>query len=184
MYFSEYLLHYLIEGIQDIKDKYFILSPQHRKLSDASWDTTTDPEYLNIPYSECNNIDIFDLRYKNKHNGDISITLEERGKYAGWFDVYSKEFYENIAPIHDDWKGYGPWDWYSLILGNIIKQNGISIKHYTLRGQTIGEYWVGPLLENDGYSGYYKNQLVQIFESNMENYVKKGLQMLKEKNII
>lgn len=192
MYFSEYLLHYLIEGVADIKDKYFILSPQHRKLSDPSWDATTDPDYMDIPYSECNNIDIFDLRFKNKYNGDISITLEERGKYAGWFDVYSKEFYENIAPIHDDWSGYGPWDWYSLILGNIIKQKGIDIKHYTLRGQTIGEYWVGPLLKNDGYSGYYKNQLVlnnipsqrQIFESNMENYVKRGLQMLKEKNII
>ena len=87
MYFSEYLLYYLIEGLSNIKDKYFVLSPQHRKLSDASWDITTDPEYLNIPYSEYNNIDIFDLRDKNKNNEEISITSEENGKNAGWFDV-------------------------------------------------------------------------------------------------
>jgi hypothetical protein len=192
MYFSEYLLYYLIEGLSNIKDKYFVLSPQHRKLSDASWDVTTDPEYLNIPYSEYNNIDIFDLRYKNKNNEEISITSEENGKNAGWFDVYSKEYYEILFPVHDDWSGYGPWDWYCLIIKNYIKPKGINIQHYTLRGQTIGEYWVGPLLENDGYSGYYKNQLVlndipnqrQIFESNMENYVTKGIQILKEKNII
>ena len=132
------------------------------------------------------------VRLRNKNNGEISITSEENGKNAGWFDVYSKEYYEILFPVHDDWSGYGPWDWYCLIIKNYIKPKGINIQHYTLRGQTIGEYWVGPLLENDGYSGYYKNQLVlndipnqrQIFESNMENYVTKGIQILKEKNII
>ena len=192
IYFSEYLLHYLIEGVLNIKDKYFVLSPQHRKLSDASWDSTTDPDYLSIPYSEYNNIDIFDLRYKNKHNGEVSINIEEQGKHAGWFDLYSKEFYEELFPIPDNWSGYGPWDWYCLILKSHIRQTGINIPHYILRGQTVGEYWTGPLLKNDGYSGYYKNQLVlndipnqrQIFESNMESYINKGLQMLQDKNII
>ena len=45
VYFSEYTLYYLIESAKQIKNKYFVLSPQHRKLTDNSWDPTTDKDY-------------------------------------------------------------------------------------------------------------------------------------------
>jgi hypothetical protein len=191
MYFSEYLLYYMIEGIKNIKDKYFVLSPQHRKMSDFSWDPTTSPDFLDVPYSQCNNIDVFDLRIQDQ-NKDTSIIQVSDGKWAGWFDLYSKSFYEDLCPIQDDWSGYGPWDWYSLILTNIAKQNGLDFKRYVVNGQTIGEYWTGVLLEKDGFSGYYKNFITkniipnqrEIFESNMESYVIKGVKMLQDKNII
>lgn len=190
MYFSEYLLYYMIEGVKNIKDKYFVLSPQHRKMSDSSWDPTTSIDFINIPYSQCNEIDAFDLITQNTN--DISIVQTPDGKWAGWFDLYSKSFYEELCPIHNDWSGYGPWDWYSLILTNIAKQNKIDFKRYTVNGQVIGEYWTGALLEKDGFSGYYKNFIVkndipnqrEIFESNMELYVIKGIKMLQDKNII
>jgi len=193
MYFSEYLLHYITQTLSNINDQYFVLSPQHRKLSDSSWDSTTDPDYLHIPYSEYNNVDLFDIRYNNKQKeNEISVELSQNGKYAGWFDVYSKAFYEDLSPAQDDWKGYGPWDWYSLILTNYAKQHGVDFKHYVLRGLTIGEYWTGPLQQNDGFSGYYKNQITRNiipdqrkqFEASMEQYVTKGIKMLKDKNII
>jgi hypothetical protein len=192
MYFSEYLLYYITEGIKDIKDKYFILSPQHRKMSDHSWDPTTAPDCLDIPYSQYNDVDVFDLRIQNQNRNDISIISIPNGKWAGWFDLYSKAFYEDLCPIHDDWSGYGPWDWYSLILTNITKQNGIDFKRYVVNGQTIGEYWTGVLLEKDGFSGYYKKQITKNdipsqrkqFESSMESYVMKGIKMLQDKNII
>jgi hypothetical protein len=191
MYFSEHLLYYMIEGVKNIKDKYFVLSPQHRRMSDSSWDPTTSPDCFDIPYSQCNNIDVFDLRIQNQ-NKDTSMIQVPDGKWAGWFDLYSKSFYEDLCPIHDDWSGYGPWDWYSLILTNIAKQNGIDFKRYIVSGQTIGEYWTGVLLEKDGFSGYYKNLITkniipnqrEIFESNMESYVIKGIKMLQDKNII
>ena len=192
MYFSEHLLYYMIEGVRNIKDKYFILTPQHRKMSDSSWDPTTAPDCINIPYTQYNDIDVFDLRIQNQNREDISITKSPDGKWAGWFDLYSKAFYEELCPIHDDWSGYGPWDWYSLILVNIVKQNGIDFKRYIVDGQTIGEYWTGVLFEKDGLSGYYKNLLVkndipnqrEIFEANMESYIIKGIKMLQDKSII
>jgi hypothetical protein len=192
MYFSEYLLYYMIEGIRNIKDKYFILTPQHRKMSDPSWDPTTAPDCLNIPYSQYNNVDVFDLRVQNQNREDVSIISSPDGKWAGWFDLYSKEFYEDLCPVHDDWSGYGPWDWYSLILVNIAKQNKIDVKRYIVSGQTIGEYWTGDLLENDGFSGYYKKLITknttpnqrEVFESNMESYIIGGVKMLQNKNII
>jgi hypothetical protein len=192
VYFSEYSLMYMIESAKQLNDDYFVLNCQHRKLTDSSWDPTTDPNYLSVPYEECNKLDIFDIRYKNKNQeSEIFLTKVDSPKYAGWFDLYSKKFYEDIAPIHPDWNGYGPWDWYSMLLLSSIK-NRINFSQYLLRGQTIGDYWIGPLEEVNGFSGYYKdfiklnnipNQRAN-FEANMINYVNKGIGMLKEKGII
>lgn len=192
MYFNEHLLYYMIEGAKTIKDKYFVLSPQHRRMSDSSWDPTTSPDCLDVPHSQYNSIDVFDLRIQDQNRNDVSIIQIPDGKWAGWFDLYSKAFYEDLCPIHDNWSGYGPWDWYSLILTNIAKQNGVDFKRYVVNGQTIGEYWTGVLLEKDGFSGYYKNFITknntpnqrETFESNMELYVTKGIKMLQDKNII
>ena len=192
MYFSEHLLYYIVEGVRNIKDKYFILSPQHRKMSDNSWDPTTSSHCINTPYDKHNEVDVFDIRTITKNQDEITITQIPNGKWAGWFDLYSKEFYEDLCPFHDDWSGYGPWDWYSLILVNIVKQNGIDFKRYIIDGQIIGEYWTGVMLEKDGLSGYYKNLLVKnnipnqrtIFESNLDSYITKGIKMLQDKNII
>lgn len=192
VYFNEYALYYLIEGAKQIKNKYFVLSPQHRKLTDPSWDPTTDSLYLNIPYDKCNEISIYDIRYNQKSEQNISIEPVIHTKFAGWCDIYSKAFYEDLVPIHEDWNGYGPWDWYSMILINYAKQFNIDFQQYVLRGPTVGDYWTGNWKDKDGLSGYYKNLITrkdipnqrENFEANMEQYVKKGILMLKEKGII
>jgi hypothetical protein len=193
MYFTEHTLYYLTESIRNIKDKYFVLSPQHRKLSDASWDVSTDPDFLNLPYSDCNKVDLYDMRSHIKtRDVEIYPELNPQAKFAGWFDIYSKAFYEDLFPIQDDWKGYGPWDLYCLILNQYLKQFGVNYNHYTLRGQTTGEYWTGNFMNTNGYTGYYKNLLTlkdipnqrQIFESNLNQYIEKGILTLKEKGIL
>ena len=193
IYFTEHLIYYMIESLRNINDKYFILTPQHRKLSDHTWDPTTDPDYLSVPYDRYNEVDLYDIRYKLKTNpSEISLEETTNGKFAGWMDVYSKGFYEHLVPLHDDWHGYGPWDFYSYIIISFLKSKNIDCKHYVLRGQTVGEHWIGPLLENDGFSGYYKEFIVknivpnqrEIFESNLKNYISRGIEMLQEKNII
>lgn len=193
IYFSENTLAYIIESLKQINDKYFVLSPQHRKLSDPSWDPTTDTIYLNIPYEDYNKIGLYDVRYNNKTvTRDVVVEDIPSGKSAGWFDVYSKAFYEDLVPIQHNWKGYGPWDWYYLIMKTIIQQHGITIKNYTFRGETIGEYWTGIMQQKNGYSGYYKDRIKlndipnqrQQFEAKMGEYIETGIQMLKDKKII
>jgi hypothetical protein len=192
VYFSELTIPLLIQGAAQIKNKYFVLSPQHRKLTDPSWDPTTDTSYLDIPYDKCNEISIFDIRNNNKQNNEITIDPVSNVKFAGWCDIYSKDFYEELVPIHEDWNGYGPWDWYSMILINYAQQFNIDFQQYVLRGQTVGDYWTGSWKDKDGLSGYYKDLIVRNeipnqranFEANMEQYVKKGILMLKEKGII
>ena len=145
MYFSEYLLYYLAETISTIKDKYFVLSPQHRKLSDPTWDPTTDPDYLHIPYSEYNNVDVFDIRYNNKQKMDnISVEQSVNGKYAGWFDLHNKSFYEQFMPSMPEWHGYGPWDFFGMNMANFaISQYKTDVQQYVLRNQIVCERNLG-----------------------------------------
>ena len=192
IYFSEYLLYYLIEATTSIPNKYFVITPEIYKMWDSTWDEITDEQYLNIPYNEWDKGDIFDLRYNLKIlNKEILLHPTQNNKWAIWFDIYNKAFYEDLCPVHDDWSGYGPWDWYSNILSEYVKSKGVDFQQYVLKGQTIFEYQTGPLKERD-FTNYYKDFIkVKIgakeqrekFECKMEEYLQKGLKMIKDKNI-
>jgi len=190
MYFSEYLLAYLIESAKCISNEYFVVTPQISKLWDYTWDEITNPEYQNISYDSWSNVDIFDIRNNLKNSiQESSLVPTNKNKWAGWFDLYNKKFYEELCPIHNDWSGYGPWDCYSMILAEYAKKTGVDFQQYLLQGETIFEYSVGPL-KNGGFSKYYKDLLYlnnipnqrQQFESRMQEYLQKGIQQLKENN--
>lgn len=190
MYFSEYTLALLIEGARQIENKYFVITPQIHKLWDSTWDEITNPEYQNVPYNQWDQVDVFDIRNNLKINTpEISLIPTERNKWAGWFDLYNKAFYEELCPIHDDWSGYGPWDWYSMMLSEHLKYNGADFQQYVLSGQTIFEYSVGPLKETNGFSQHYRDLIItndipnqrKIFESKMRDYLQKGIKLFENK---
>jgi hypothetical protein len=192
MYFSEHLLAYLVQAAQSISNEYFVITPEIYKLWDNTWDILTNKEYLNIPYNNWNEVDIFDIRNNLKNNQEeILLDPSPVSKWAGWFDLYNKKMLEELCPIQDNWKGYGPHDWYSLMVTEHVKSQGVDFQQYILRGQIIFEYSVGPL-KNGGLSKYYKDLLVlndtpnqrQQFESKMNEYLQKGIQQLKNKNIL
>jgi hypothetical protein len=192
MYFSEHLLTLLIESTKQIKTKYFVITPEIYKLWDDTWDVITDKDYIDVPYNNWDQVDVFDIRNNLKNSQkEIFLDPSPSSKWAGWFDLYNKEMLEELCPIQDDWEGYGPHDWYSLIITEHVKSKGVDFQQYILRGQTIFEYSVGPL-KNGGFSKYYKdllslnhtpNQRKQ-FESKMNEYLQKGIHQLKEKNVI
>jgi len=161
MYFSEYLLTYLIEGIKEIKNKYFVLTPQISKMWDSSWDEITNNNFKNIPHKEWDTVDIFDVINKNNYpEEDTSIMEIQNNKWAGWFDVYNKAFYEELCPFNSEWKGYGGYDYYSMLVSEYAKKHlKYDFKQYVINGQTIFEYGVGPL-KDGGFYQYYKNMLV------------------------
>ena len=194
-YFSEYALAYLLESVKQINNKYFVVTPQVSKVGDVDWDKITNPRYLNIPYSDYLNIDVYDLRYENKtSNEDINLKLLNKSKFAGWFDLYNKEFYEELCPVQDDWKGYGPWDYYSMMIADFVKHHEVDFQQYLLQGETIWMYPSGPLLKNgaNGFTQYYRDRLKtneipnqrKEFESKLPEYINKGIESLKLKNII
>jgi hypothetical protein len=197
VYFSEYLLPYITQLAQSVNNKYFMITPQIGKFWDNSWDSITNPIYLNKKNEEWSETDVFDIAYNNQYNqSDISLLPINNSKWAGWFDLYNKAFYEELCPVLDEWKGYGGWDLYSMIITSHVKKLGVDFQQYALHGETIFEYSVGPLYgkNRDGFSSYYKDLLVlkdnsangqrQDFESNIQKYVSITLNNLKEKNII
>lgn len=197
IYFSEYTLPYLIEAAKQVTNKYVVITPQISKVGDADWDEITKPQYRSIPYSDYLKVDIFDIRNDNKTK-ENSYTLypTQKSKWAGWFDLYNKAFFEELCPIQSDWKGYGPWDYYSILLTNFIKTQKVDFQQYLFQGETIWMYPTGPLIGSniDGFSKYYRDNIVfkegdkhsqrEVFESNMNNYLNIGLQNLKNKNIL
>ena len=175
MWFHEYALFYIIESAKQLKDKYFIITPEIHKLWDWTWDELVNENYKDVPYEDWNKSDIFEIQ--SRALGEPYIQQTTRFKYAGWFDLYSKDFME-LIPIPDDWKGYGPWDYYSMLVSDIAVKNGIDIKEYILRNQIIFEYH--PNKEDKGnFADYYKDLLLlnkienqrQVVESKFPHYI-------------
>jgi hypothetical protein len=192
MYFSEYLLTYLIEGVKQIQNKYFVITPQIHKLWDQTWDEITNPLYQNVPYTDWNKVDTFDIRNNLKiNNEEVGLSPVRNNKWAGWFDLYNKAFYEELVPFRKDWSGYGPWDFYSMIAASKAKSEGADFQQYLLTGQTIFEYSVGPLKDTNGFSNHYRDYLVkndipnqrEVFESKFQQYLNEWYQYAKNKKL-
>ena len=175
MWFHEYALFYIIESAKQIKDKHFIITPEIHKLWDWTWDELVNENYKDVPYEDWNKSDIFEIQ--SKALGEPYIQQTTRFKYAGWFDLYSKDFME-LIPIPDDWKGYGPWDYYSMLISDIAVKNGIDIKEYVLRNQIIFEYHPNKE-DKSNFADYYKDLLSlnkienqrQVVESKFPHYI-------------
>ena len=191
MYVTEHLLFYLIDASQQINKDYFVITPQIPKLWDSTWDIISHNDYNHIDYNEWNSIDVYDVRYKFKSStNDVNIKSIFPYKWAGWMDLYSKKFWEDFYVSHKDWEGYGPCDFYSMLLADFAKKQGLDFEQYLLENIIPHEYPSGP--NKQSYTNYYKDFIVlnnipdqrKIFESKMTEYLKKGAKELKEKNII
>ena len=105
-------------------------------------------------------------------------------------DLYNKKMWETFYSV-EGWNGYGAHDWYTMQLTQYAKDRGVDIQQYILENQIVCEYESGPLKEGN-LSKYYKDMLVlnnipnqrQQFESKMNEYIRIGIQQLKEKNIL
>ena len=175
MWFHEYALFYIIESAKQVKDKYFIITPEIHKLWDWTWDELVNENYKDVTYEDWNKSDIFEIQ--SRALGEPYVEQTSRFKYAGWFDLYSKDFIE-LIPVPDDWKGYGPWDYYSMLISDIAVKNGINIKEYVLRNQIIFEYHPNKE-DKDNFADYYKDLLSlnkienqrQVVESKFPHYI-------------
>jgi hypothetical protein len=120
-------------------------------------------------------------------------------KYAGWFDLYSKSYYENLAPVLEEWNGYGPWDLYSMNVCQIAKHHGVDVQQHILKNQIIWFSDTGCLKNDEEYGGDGKLKLLykefiplklgrqeqrSDIDNNLAFYVNKWIEYAKSKNIL
>ena len=197
--FSEYSLYYLIESAKQIKNEYFILTPQIFKSWDSSWDILVNEKFKDVPYEKCIDIDIHEIRHQCLDLDTPNVKPINQFKFAGWFDFYNKNFCEKLVPVLDEWNGYGPWDLYSMNVCNIAKQYGIDVQQYVLENQLIWFYDVGCLRNFEEYGGdgqlklLYKKFLTlklgrqeqrAYIDKNLNLYLNQWVEYAKNKNII
>lgn len=183
MWFHEYTLFYILESAKQVKDKYFIITPEIHKLWDWTWDELVNENYKDVPYEDWNKSNIFEIQ--SRVLGEPYIQQTTRFKYAGWFDLYSKDFME-LIPVPDDWKGYGPWDYYSMLISEMAVKNGVDIKEYVLRNQIIFEYHPNKE-DKSNFADYYKDLLSlnkienqrQVVESKFPYYIEQWIKTHK-----
>lgn len=191
MWFHEHLLFYLIESAKQLKNKYFVITPEIHKLWDSTWDEITNENFKDIPYDKWDKNNIFDIQNIASNLEEPYLQSANNFKYAGWFDLYSKSFIEELAPIPEEWIGYGPWDFYSMIISDYAKKNNVDVEEYILRNQIIFEYHPD---KNDkgSFDKYYKNFLKlndipnqrQFVESKFSYYINQWVNYAKSKNIL
>ena len=190
MYFSEHTLSYLVQAAQGISNKYFVLTPQICRMWDESWEVLAHPKFAVGPhYGWEKTTDIFDVdNYLHTTQDEIGITPIEQLKWAGWFDLYSKDFFEDLARVPDEWKGYGGWDYYGIVASAYAKHKGLDFQQYRLDGQIVFEYSIGPLRTDKvhGFSNYYKNFLVrrdvseqrEEFNKNLDKFIQNKIKQI------
>ncbi len=183
--FDEKLLAYYCEAIKSIKNEYFLITPQISKMWDSSWDILVNPLYQNVPYEKYLQYDNFNIIHNQTNSPDeIKLIPLPISKFAAWFDICNKKFYEELVPVWDEWKGYGGWDYYSMMVSDNFKRMGGGFQQYLLEGQTIIEWTTGDLGNN--LTNCYKDFLVlnkvpnagEIFKQNVINYTQERLTQL------
>jgi len=163
IYFSEHLLAYIAYAAKQVTNKYFLIIPQICKMWDTSWDEITHTAFTHVPHEVWEkHTDIFDVDYMLRNTEQqVQIAPVKYHKWAGWFDLYNKEYYEKLVRIPDEWRGYGGLDSFGMYIANYAKHIGLDFQQYQLEGQIAFEYSVGPLRENgvSGFTDYYKDLL-------------------------
>ena len=177
MYFGEMLIPYIIESIKAIPNKNFIVTPQITKRWDSSWDVLVNENFNHIPYSHCFDLNCYDIDPIHS-----STTPEIHPlplfKFAGWFDCFSKEIYETLTPVWEEWSGYGSWDTYSMMTLSLLKNQGYDIQQYVIKNQIISEYWNGNVPQQDWDIDTYKDKNSE----GLCGYYKKHIHIKKNKN--
>lgn len=193
IYFHQHSLCYLIESAKHVKEDYFLITLEIPKLWDNTWDICTNKNFENDSYNNWDKQNINEIIYKSENIKEEPY-LEKLNtiKFAGWFDLFNKNFYEKLVPCQENWHGYGPWDSFSTNVCAIAKQNfNLKINQYILRNQVVFDKDIGIFQNKKNPSVYKKylslntfpNQRVE-FESKMEKYIQIWYENAKRNNII
>jgi hypothetical protein len=147
--FPNHLLKVMFDTYTQLKDKYFIVTPQTIKLWDNSWDCIVNDYFENVDYKAYKTYDFYQLDILNDSYRDkIHVYKNNVIKFAGGlFTLYSSNLLKYID-IPDSFLSYGFDDTY--ILGSCD-----GMKHY---GYDLNQYLIKNIVVSESYKLQFSNQ--------------------------
>jgi len=171
--FKPETLALLINSAKQIKDDYYIISPQTPKLWDWTWDVLVNNVYLNEQYGFEKTIDPYTIL--NTDYGEISLSSIDVFKFGGgWFNLISLKLLK-LTDIPDSFGPYGIDDTYVMCCCDIMKQKQLNPQQYVINNLVVAENYK---YRNNPYVGYLditnkKDKWVKQAENNFEPEVVK-----------
>ena len=170
LFFPDTILYYIEQAINEVKTKYYIITPQIFQLWDSSWDIISHPDYRNKPRENKqwlqNPYQVFE-----HEPTDIKLLKSPYIKFGGgWFNVFSKNLLE-LVDIPDSLGHYGLDDTFVSDSCNILKENNYDIQQYILNDIIVKEDRVYRSYNMEKY--IYRNNNQDIMRDNSSiNYQK------------
>jgi hypothetical protein len=175
--FKPETLALLINGAKQVKEDYYIISPQTPKLWDSTWDVLVNSIYSNEIYGFEKMIDPYSIL--NTDYGEISLLPINVFKFGGgWFNLISSKLLK-LTDIPDSFGPYGIDDTYVMYCCEIMKQKQLNPQQYIVNNLVVAENYK---YRNNSYSQHlnlinkkdeYRIQAENNFQSELNKFYNK-----------
>jgi len=159
VFFSQYTLSYIFRTLEQVDNKYHIISPQILKLWDESWDVVSNDRFLHYGFDSY----IWKTYDHYKLDKECFDYLDEVGikpipvvKFGGGLLTTFSSNLLKLVDIPDTFPGYGLDDTFVMHCCNIMKQKGIDIQQYVMENIIV--------MENKKYK--FKNAYIDLMGDN------------------
>lgn len=153
LYFSSLNLGYLFLALDQITNKYQIVSSQLTKLWDSSWDMLCNSQFINQSYEFYKELDPY-LMESYSQQSQVEIKPIQGVKFGGgWFNAFSKNLLQEIN-IPDSLGPYGQDDTFVMMGANIMQQKGYDVRQYVLDGMMVCENIKHSIYKHNPYQDY------------------------------
>ena len=144
-------LSYSIHCATQVKNKYYIISPQITKIWDQTWDHLVNHQFINNKYGSEKTINPhFEVNRKSYLNHINLIKCDPTKFGGGWFNLISSNLL-TFTDIPDALGPYGVDDTYVMFAAQIMKVNNIDFQQYLMEHIIVAENY---LLRHNSYKDY------------------------------
>lgn len=175
--FKPETLALLINGAKQVKNEYYIISPQTPKLWDETWDVLVNEKYINEKYGYEKQIDPYSILTEDY--GDISLKPIDVFKFGGgWFNLLSTKLLK-LTDIPDSFGPYGIDDTYVMFCCDIMRQKQFLPQQYIINNLVVAENYT---FRFNPYVDYlnvidkkdeFRNQAKSNFQVELNNFNRK-----------
>ena len=153
LYFSSLNLGYLFLALDQIPNKYHIISSQLTKLWDNSWDILCNDQFKNQNFEFYKDLDPFTMETLSRESQVEILPINGVKFGGGWFNTFSKNLLQKIN-IPDSLGPYGQDDTFVMMGANMMQQKGYDIKQYVLQGMVVCENIKYSIYRHNPYQSY------------------------------